>query len=163
MSIRMIWAQAHDRVIGSAGAIPRHLPEDLRMFRERTAGSTVVMGSGTWRSLPDQVRPLPDRTNVILSRNIDLITPGAYQCFSVKEVLRFHPDSWVIGGAAVYEALMPFASHIVRTRIDLTVDGDTRAPILDDSWQARYPTGPDQWQQSTTGLRFTVEEFVRAA
>ena len=63
----MVWAQAHGGVIGADGGLPWHLPEDLALFRRLTMGSTVVMGRRTWESLPERFRPLPGRTNVVLT------------------------------------------------------------------------------------------------
>src|SRR5215210_1358746 len=68
MTVRMIWAEAHDRVIGAGGGIPWHIPGEQALFRQRTAGCTVVMGRATWESLPERVRPLPGRRNVVLTR-----------------------------------------------------------------------------------------------
>ena len=77
MTLGMIWAQAHDRVIGRDNDLPWHLPEDLRHFRRTTAGDAVVMGRRQWESLPEKIRPLPGRRNVVLSRNPDYRAPGA--------------------------------------------------------------------------------------
>jgi dihydrofolate reductase len=161
MTVRLIWAEAHDRVIGAAGAIPWQLPEDMRQFRARTTGSTVVMGRGTWESLPDGVRPLPGRRNVVLTRDPGWSAAGAERAGSVPEVLAKHDDVWIIGGAAVYSAFLPHADRVVRTRIDLAVAGDAWAPGLGPEWQ---PAGgePATWQTSRTGLRYRIDEFVRA-
>ena len=67
-------------VIGADGALPWHLPEDLKLFRERTTGSTVVMGRRTWESLPERFRPLPGRTNVVLTSDPDWSAEGARAC-----------------------------------------------------------------------------------
>ena len=63
MTVRLVWAQGRNRVIGRDGAIPWHLPEDLAHFRRLTMGSVCVMGRHTWESLPDAFRPLPGREN----------------------------------------------------------------------------------------------------
>ena len=67
MTVGLVWAQARNGVIGADGGLPWHLPEDLALFRRLTMGSTVVMGRRTWESLPDRFRPLPGRTNVVLT------------------------------------------------------------------------------------------------
>jgi dihydrofolate reductase len=159
MTIRMIWAEAHDRVIGANGALPWSLPEDMRLFRQRTSGATVVMGRTTWESLPERFRPLPGRHNVVLTRTPGWTGEGAEIAGSVAEVLERHDDFWVIGGAAVYAAFVPYAGHVVRTEIDLSVDGDTRAPELGPGW--RPLSGPGEWQTSTSGVKFRVGEYVR--
>ena len=154
----MIWAEARDRVIGAAGGIPWKLPGEQAMFKERTMGASVVMGRATWESLPAAVRPLPGRRNVVLTRFAAFDAPGAVVVRSVDEV-PLAEDIWVIGGAAVYEAFLPKAEHILRTRIDLDVAGDTRAPALDDSWVVTASSG---WQTAPNGLKYVVEDLARA-
>ncbi|MGY1673536.1 dihydrofolate reductase [Geodermatophilus sp. SYSU D00710] len=161
MGLACIWAQARDRVIGAGGRLPWHLPEDLRRFRELTSGGTVVMGRRTWESLPGRNRPLPGRRNVVLTSDASWAADGARRAGSVDEVLAGWPDCWVIGGAAVYAAFLPHADRLVVTDVDLAVDGDTRAPVLDGAWRpvAREPAAG--WATSTTGLRYTVTEYGR--
>lgn len=160
MTVSLIWAQARRRVIGAGGGIPWRVPGEQALFRQRTAGSTVVMGRATWDSLPARVRPLPGRRNVVLTRTPGWSADGAEVAGSVAEVLERFDDVWVIGGAAVYAAFLPHADLVVRTEIDLDVDGDTFAPELGPDWQP----GPDagDWQTATNGLRYRVIEYVRA-
>jgi dihydrofolate reductase len=163
VTVSCIWAQAHDRVIGTEGRLPWHLPEDLRLFKERTAGSTVVMGRRTWESLPARNRPLPGRRNVVLSRDPAWSADGAQRAGSVADALAAAGDCWVIGGAAVYAAFLPHARRVVVTDVDLAVDGDVRAPALDVGWRpvARIPD--DGWATSATGLRHRVTEYERVS
>lgn len=157
MTVHMIWAEAHDRVIGAAGAIPWRLPEDQRMFRERTGGATVVMGRATWDSLPARFRPLPGRRNVVLTRDPAWSAEGAEVVHDVAAV-DLGGEVWIIGGAAVYAAFLPVTEHILRTRVDLAVPGDTRAPELGAEWAV---TGSSGWRTSESGLRFVVEDLAR--
>jgi dihydrofolate reductase len=154
----MIWAEARDRVIGADGGIPWQLPGEQALFKERTLGATVVMGRATWDSLPAAVRPLPGRRNVVLTRDRSWSAPGAEVVLSVDDVPADGPV-WVIGGAAVYQAFLPRAEHIVRTRIDLDVEGDTRAPALDSSWVVTESSG---WRTAPNGLKYVVEDLARA-
>ena len=133
----MVWAQARDGVIGADGALPWHLPEDLARFRRLTLGSTVVMGRRTWESLPDRFRPLPGRTNVVLTSDPGWSADGASRAGSVGEVLDDHDSLWVIGGGAVYTAFLPHADRLVVTEVDLKVDGDTWAPTIGPEWTPR--------------------------
>ncbi len=162
MTVSLVWAQARDRVIGVDGRLPWHLPEDLRLFKRLTSGGTVVMGRRTWESLPDRARPLPGRRNVVLSRDPAWAADGATRARSVEEVLTAHPGCWVIGGAAVYAAFLPHARRLVVTDVDLDVDGDTRAPVLDGAWRPVARTPGHGWTTSTTGLRYAVTEYERA-
>jgi dihydrofolate reductase len=145
--IGLVWAQSANGVIGRDGTLPWHLPEDLKHFRTLTSGATVLMGRRTWESLPPRFRPLPGRRNVVLSRTPqegvetfpDL--PGAFGAVS--------EDCWVIGGAAVYGAALPFADRIVVTEIRESFEGDTRAPDV-----GRAPDEAGDWQESSTGLHY---------
>ncbi|MDQ1686315.1 MAG: dihydrofolate reductase [Frankiaceae bacterium] len=154
--IGLIWAQSRNGIIGRDGGLPWHLPEDLAHFRAVTTGATVVMGRRTWDSLPARFRPLPDRRNVVLTRDRSWSAPGADVAHELTEALT--GDVWVIGGASVYAAALPYADRVVRTDIDLEVDGDAHAPPLGPEWA---PIEGD-WQLSSTGLRFRVVTFSRA-
>lgn len=163
-SIGMVWAQAHDRVIGRAGVMPWHLPEDLRHFREVTGTATVVMGRTTWLSLPDRFRPLPGRVNVVLSRQEGFTAPGATVHRSLEEAVAGSPTDepvWVIGGGEVYAQAMPLADRLVVTEIDAVVDGDTRAPCIDGSWHVTACDPEQGWHESVTGLRYRFVEHAR--
>jgi dihydrofolate reductase len=157
MTIHLIWAEARGGVIGADGGIPWHVPGEQQIFRDRTMGATVVMGRATWESLPERFRPLPGRRNVVLTRQPGWAAEGAEVFGSVPELLRVHDDFWGMGGAAVYTALLPYAVHIVRTRIDLAVEGDTFAPRLGPQWQV---TAGADWRTSDTGVRYLVEELT---
>jgi dihydrofolate reductase len=156
MTVHMIWAEARDRVIGAGGTIPWRIPGEQAMFRERTMGATVVMGRATWDSLPERVRPLPGRRNVVLTRDPAWAAPGAEAVHAPEQVELAGGDVWVMGGEAVYRAFLPIAEHIVRTRIDLEVKGDVRAPGLGPQWSVRSDSG---WQTTESGLRYVVEEL----
>jgi dihydrofolate reductase len=159
-TVRLVWAQGEDGVIGAGGALPWHLPEDLRLFRALTAGSTVVMGRRTWESLPPRSRPLPGRRNVVLSSTVTSLGDDVRLARSAEEVPAADGDLWVIGGGSVYAAFLPRASAAVVTEVDVQVPGDTWAPRLpDDEWVAAAGTG---WLTSATGLRYRVTVSRRA-
>ena len=155
MTVHMIWAEARDRVIGADGAIPWRIPGEQAMFRERTMGATVVMGRGTWDSLPR--KPLPGRQNVVLTRDRSWTADGASVVHTVDEVPA-DTEVWVMGGAAIYAAFLPKAEHIVRTRIDLEVSGDTQAPELGPEWVVTESSG----RSTPDGVRYVIEELTRS-
>lgn len=164
-AVGMVWAQAHDGVIGADGGLPWHLPEDLALFRRLTLGSTVVMGRRTWESLPDRFRPLPGRTNVVLTSDRNWSAEGARRAGSVDDVLAEHGTRndavWVIGGGAVYAAFLPHADRLVVTHVDLLVEGDTWAPALGADWRQVARTPQEAWSTSSSGLRYAVSEYAR--
>ena len=162
-AVGMVWAQARGGVIGLDGGLPWHLPEDLALFRELTMGGTVVMGRRTWESLPERFRPLPGRTNVVLTTDPQWSADGARTAASVEQVLAEHGSLWVIGGGEVYAAFLPHADRLVVTDVDTLVDGDTWAPAIGDEWSRVSRTPDDGWSVSTTGLRYAVSEYARLA
>jgi dihydrofolate reductase len=123
---------AANRVIGRDGALPWHLPEDLKFFRRTTTGHPILMGRKTWESLG---RPLPNRRNLILSRTLS-DQPGA-------EVLR-HPDDleklglegpvYIIGGAEIYQLLLPRTDEILLTLLTEPAEGDTFLPAFENDF-----------------------------
>ncbi len=161
MGVAMIWAQAEGGVIGASGGLPWHLPEDLALFRERTTGSTVVMGRRTWESLPERFRPLPGRTNVVLTRDRGWTAEGAERAGSVAEALEAPGPLWVIGGGAVYAEFLPHADRLVVTDVDLAVDADTWAPAIGPEWQREDRDPAEGWATSSSGLRYAVSTYAR--
>jgi dihydrofolate reductase len=163
-TVAMIWAQARGGVIGASGGLPWHLPEDLKLFRTLTTGSTVVMGRRTWESLPERFRPLPGRTNVVLTSDREWSAEGAQRAGSVAEVLDRQESLWVIGGGEVYAAFLPYADRLVVTEVDVLVEGDTWAPAVGDGWQRVSRTPDDGWSfSSSSGLRYAVAEYARGS
>lgn len=164
MTLGMIWAQAHDRVIGRDNDLPWHLPEDLRHFRNTTAGDAVVMGRRQWESLPEKIRPLPGRRNVVLTRNPEFEAPGAEVVESLPAALELvaDEDAWICGGAQVYEAAIDHADLLVVTEIDHAVEGDTYAPPIGPEWQV-VEQDPDDggWHAAENGMRFRILTYRR--
>lgn len=124
---------AHDlgRVIGLDGDLPWRLPNDLKQFKQRSLGKTVLMGRRTWESLPR--RPLPGRDNWVLSRAPGYVAEGA-RCFpSLEQALAAHPggELLVIGGGELYRQALPRAQRIYLTLVQTRVDGDTWFPDYD--------------------------------
>lgn len=161
-AVNLIWAQSADGVIGNNGALPWRIPEDLARFRRLTTGATVVMGRATWESLPPRFRPLPERRNVVLTRNPSYDAAGADVVTSLEQALRLADgDLWVAGGAAVYEAALPHADRVLVTDVDGDWAGDVHAPALDAAWVEvdREPT--IGWHTSSTGVRYRFRELRR--
>lgn len=159
--IGLVWAQTPAGVIGEAGTIPWHVPEDLAHFREVTTGAAVVMGRATWQSLPERFRPLPGRRNLVLSRDAAFEAPGACVLDDLDAALASAPDVWVIGGGAVYAETIGRADRLEVTVVDLDVPGDTTAPPVGDGWRL-VAGGPDvPWQRSRTGVRYRFDSWAR--
>ncbi|MFI5610652.1 dihydrofolate reductase [Amycolatopsis sp. NPDC051903] len=145
--VGLVWAQSSNGVIGRDGTLPWHLPEDLKHFRTLTAGATVLMGRRTWESLPPRFRPLPGRRNLVLSSTPQ---PGVETFPDLDSALAVcSADVWIIGGAEVYRAAVPFADRIVVTELRTPFDGDTHAPDV-----GRPPDSVGEWLESSTGLHY---------
>jgi dihydrofolate reductase len=161
--VGLIWAQARGGVIGRDGGLPWYLPEDLAHFKALTLGATVVMGRATWQSLPESVRPLPGRRNVVLSRSTALTLGGAEVVADVATALHQDGDVWVIGGGSVYAAAEPYATRAVVTDVDIAVDGDTFAPSLGTRWSVEWREPVEGWAESRTGLRYRTTSWAAAS
>ena len=136
MTIALVAAIARGGVIGRDGGIPWHIPEDVAHFKALTTGHAVVMGRRTWDSLSDRFRPLPDRRNVVVTRNALWHANGAERVGSVEEafeLLRGVERVFVIGGAEIYAEALPLADELFLTEIDDHVAGDTFFPEWDRS------------------------------
>ena len=154
MSVGLIWAQSSSGVIGRDNGIPWRLPEDQARFKELTMGQPVIMGRLTWESLPAKVRPLPGRRNVVVTRDTSYVADGA----EVVGALPAGLDGWVIGGAQLYALALPLADRLEVTEIDVDVDGDAFAPVLDGSWSVDC----GKWLTSGSGLRFRFCSYRRS-
>jgi dihydrofolate reductase len=135
--VNLIFARAANGVIGRDNAMPWHLPEDLAHFRRWTQGCPVVMGRRTWDSLPPRFRPLPGRTNIVVTRQPDWRQDGAQPASSLEHALRIceqAPEVWIIGGAQVYAQAVPLAHRAVVTEIRRDIAGDAFAPELGAGW-----------------------------
>ena len=138
MALNLIFARARNGVIGKDNTLPWHLPEDLAHFKHTTLGQPVVMGRKTWESLPPKFRPLPGRTNIVVTRQRDWYSEGAVVAHSIEDALTHCPvdaQVWVIGGAEVYAQAMPLAQRAVVTEIDADFEGDAYAPTLSPAWR----------------------------
>jgi len=124
---------AKNRVIGADGAIPWHLPDELKLFKSLTMGHHIIMGRKTWESIG---RLLPGRTTVIVSRNRALRVPGAIVTDSLEGAINAcggDPEIFVIGGADLFRAALPLAGRLYLTTVDADVKGDTFMPEFDTS------------------------------
>lgn len=141
MEIALIYARAANGVIGKDGVMPWHLPEDLAHFKQLTQGHPVIMGRKTWDSLPPRFRPLPGRTNIVVTRQADWAAAGAQRAGSLTEALALAAAAapatvWIIGGAQIYAQALPLAQRVEATEIAQAYEGDAYAPVLGPEWRA---------------------------
>jgi dihydrofolate reductase len=162
MKLHLIYARAANGAIGKDGVMPWHLPEDLAHFKRTTLGCPVVMGRKTWESLPVRFRPLPGRTNVVVTRQRDWLAEGAKVAHSLDEAIRLcgdAADAWIIGGADIYAQALSLASTAVVTEIEASYEGDTFAPQFGPEWKE---TARER-HVSSTGLKFSFVTYTNTA
>ncbi len=133
-SVNIIVAIDRQGAIGIGGDLVYRFKEDLRHFKTATMGSTVVMGRRTWQSLPGA---LPGRRNIVVSATEGFSAEGAEVAKSLEEALAMAADgpgdTYIIGGAMLYEAALPLADRLVLTEIDDCRPADTFFPQFDRS------------------------------
>lgn len=128
--LQIVVAYANNRVIGRENTLPWRLPGDLAHFKRSTMGCPIIMGRKTWESLG---RPLPGRLNVVISRDRNLVAPGATVCTSLDEAMRLCADAprvCLIGGEQLFRLGLPMADEIIATEIHADIEGDTWFPEL---------------------------------
>jgi len=135
--IKAIVAMAENRVIGNAGTIPWHLPEDFKFFKATTMGHAILMGRKTYESIG---KPLPGRENIVLSRTMPE-TPGITIIRSLDELkepefTQGGRDLFVIGGEEIYRLLLPKVQELYVTKVLRTIEGDTRFPEFESDFDA---------------------------
>lgn len=137
MTIALIWAESKNGIIGKENTLPWHLPNDLKYFRSLTQGNAVVMGRKTFESLEN--KPLPNRENFVLTRQMDFSAPeGVHVLHSVEQLasLKDSEQVFVIGGAEIYQSAIAYADILYRTIIHQDFDGDATAPSFEkEGWE----------------------------
>ncbi|HEY7772591.1 MAG TPA: dihydrofolate reductase [Marinagarivorans sp.] len=140
--IALMVAMSNNRCIGIDNTLPWHLPEDLKHFKNTTSHKPIIMGRKTFDSIG---RPLPHRENIVVTRNADWRAEGVEVVSDLTQACRqanlaatkMSADEVVcIGGAQIYQAMLPMASRIYLTRVDAEIDGDAFFPEFDETlWE----------------------------
>lgn len=133
----IIVAMGKNRLIGIDNDLPWHLPNDLKHFKEATLGKPIIMGRKTFESFGG--RPLPNRPNLVVSRNADYLAQGAEVFTSVEEAIASQKDAEeiaIIGGAQIYEQWINKVDRLIITQVDAELEGDAYFPEIDLAiWQ----------------------------
>lgn len=159
--VTLVAAVARNRVIGRGNDLPWHLPEDLAFFKRLTLGHPVVMGRRTFDSIVARLgKPLPGRTNIVVTREAKRAIPGATAVDSIHDAVdaaRGAPEAFVIGGAEIFRLALPLAQRAWLTEIDADFAGDTFLPALD----AREWREAERQTHPPAGARAFGFAFVR--
>jgi dihydrofolate reductase len=148
MKISMIAAMTDDRVIGIENRLPWKLPNDMKWFRQHTLGKPIIMGRKTFESFG--AKPLPDRTNIIITHDITYQAKDSIVVHSIEEALQAAGEVnevMIIGGASFYEQMLPRTDRLYLTYVHAKIEGDAWFPEIDFSeWQEvqRIDCEPDE-------------------
>lgn len=164
--LTMILALADDGTLGHEGKIPWDLPEDLKRFKALTMDHAVIMGRKTWESLPAKFRPLPGRTNIVLTSQSNARFEGAHDMHSLEaailwaRLLKPGKPPIIIGGAAVYREALPLATRILLTRVHCSPGGGTRFDLDRTGWRE---FARDTYTGAESNPRFSIVSLERAS
>ncbi len=141
MRIALIWAMSRNRVIGRNNRLPWYLPHDLQYFKRVTMGKPLIMGRRTFESIG---RPLPGRSNIVVSRNRDFEAEGVSVVTSLEDAIALaenialidgSEEAIVMGGAEIYAQALPLADRAYLTQVHAEVEGDAFFPLFDiEQW-----------------------------
>jgi len=135
--ITLVVAAGRKNEIGKDNQLLWHLPKDLKHFKEITSGHPIIMGRKTYESIG---KPLPNRTNIVLTKRMDWFEEGILIVHSLKDALKhakkIDERICIIGGQNIFEQSMPLADKIELTRVDATLEADTFFPEIN----------PEEWQ-----------------
>jgi dihydrofolate reductase len=138
--LAIVAARARNGIIGRDGVMPWRLPAEMALFKATTLGKPVIMGRKTWDSFPK--KPLPGRTNIVLTRDGSFEAAGAVVCETFSEAVQIAREQaqedgatevCVIGGAALYALALPKAQRLYLTEVEADIDGDVSFPSFDEA------------------------------
>lgn len=162
MILSVIVAMAHNRVIGLNNQMPWHLPADLAWFKKNTLNKPVIMGRKTFESIG---RPLPNRHNIVISRQIESIDNKISNVSWVKSIdeaislaQKQQPDEvFIIGGGNIYKQVLPLIDRLYLTHIDAELQGDTYFPdYLPEQWQVIYQEDHQADEKNSYPYQFQI-------
>jgi dihydrofolate reductase len=138
MRLSLIVAASENNVIGIDGGLPWSLPDDMKRFKELTRGKPVIMGRKTYESIPAKFRPLPERVNIVVTRQREYAAPGCMVVASFNAavdaaVATGNDHVFVIGGGEIYREALVVADAVYLTRVHTTLTGDVTFPALSSS------------------------------
>ncbi len=161
MRISLVVAASTNNVIGRNGELPWRISDDLKHFKAVTMGHPIVMGRRTFESIG---RPLPGRTNIVLTTQRDYAADGCKVVHSPAAALRAAETAdeiMVIGGGEVYALFLPMAARVHLTRVDATIEGDAYFPeLLPNEWQL---IEDDARPRGENDFAFSFQVFERVA
>ncbi|MCJ8154966.1 dihydrofolate reductase [Chryseobacterium sp. SSA4.19] len=162
--ITIVVAIGENSGIGSDNQMLWHLPKDLKHFKEITSGHPVIMGRKTFESIG---KPLPNRTNIIISRKNDWFEEGVLIVGSIKEAIKFakkiDDDIFIIGGGNIYQQTMDIADRIELTTVKANIEADTFFPEIDEKiWKKTNEVFHEKDEKNQYDLYFQTYEKIKS-
>ena len=162
MKITIVAAIASNNVIGQKNSLPWDIPEDLKRFKQLTSGHTILMGRKTYDSIG---RPLPNRTNIVMTKDTNYQREGVEIVFDEREALNLIKDLnqevFIIGGSKIYELFEPWATSLMITRVLKDFEGDAFFPNI--NWNNWLIKNKEEFLDEKSGISCKLEEYLRKA
>ena len=160
MKITIVAAIASNNVIGQKNSLPWDIPEDLKRFKQLTSGHTILMGRKTFDSIG---RPLPNRKNIVMTKDTNYQKEGVEIVFDEKEALNLIKDLnqevFIIGGSKIYELFEPWATSLMITRVLKDFEGDAFFPDINwNNWQIK---SKEDFLDEKSNISCRLEEYLR--
>lgn len=149
--ISIVVAMGRNRAIGKGNTLLWHIPDDLKRFKALTLGHPVIMGRKTWESLPEKFRPLPERTNIVVTRQAGYEAGGATVANSLEDARAAaarasgNEEIFIIGGAQLYAEALPSTHRLYLTLIDDTKEGDVYFPEYESEFTKKISEESRAW------------------
>jgi dihydrofolate reductase len=162
MKITIVAAIASNNVIGQKNSLPWDIPEDLKRFKQLTSGHTILMGRKTFDSIG---RPLPNRTNIVMTKDTNYQREGVEIVFDEREALNLIKDLnqevFIIGGSKIYELFEPWATSLMITRVLKDFEGDAFFPNI--NWNNWLIKNKEEFLDEKSGISCKLEKYLRKA
>jgi dihydrofolate reductase len=165
--INIIVAASSNLVIGKNNDLPWYIPSDLKRFKELTTGKRVYMGRKCWESIPAKFRPLPNRENIIFTRDVNYVAEGAIVMNKLDKVIKGYErnpasyiseEEFVIGGAEIYKKYFPVADKVYMTEVLGEIEGDTYLEGFNlEEWSLTYMSE----LLEENGFKFIFKEYIK--
>ena len=144
MIVSIIVAASENNVIGNNNDLIWSFPNDMNFFKQKTLNHHVIMGRKNFESIPHKFKPLPNRTNIVITRNLSYYAEGAVVVNSLSQAIEFsrkekQKETFVIGGGQIYDLSLKenLIDRVYLTRIHKYYEGDTFFPTLDEEWKVK--------------------------
>ena len=159
MIVSIIAAMDRNRLIGNNNQLPWHLPADLAHFKQVTMGKPIIMGRKTYESIG---RPLPGRTNIVLTRSANFRAEGVLTAHTLEQALDYvsvEDEAMIIGGSTIYELALPRADRLYLTYVESTCEGDAWFPEFDiERWRVVASEQHRADEKNSSDYRFVCYE-----